>query len=266
MRFYGQEKIRKELNYILARAQSGMNMNILLSAPSGYGKTTLGTYIMSEIDPKGRDSNLSTTPDFNFHTGKRIHLVDEAHDLPDMEALYEKLDSHKYFMIVATNQMGNLLEPLVNRCLPLIFDKYNLDNIISIVKDRLSQFIIKDSILENIAIKAKGNPRVAEGISDRLGNIFYVDGVPEDIDILDNIFMDVLNIDKYGLNSQDRSYLEVLKKFGKVSLDLISSLTHLNTATITKFIEPDLIMAGRVKITAKGREYVPTTEETKIIF
>jgi len=49
MEFIGQNTIITELKYLLADIERGNNFNILLRAPSGFGKTTLGLICLNRL-------------------------------------------------------------------------------------------------------------------------------------------------------------------------------------------------------------------------
>lgn len=252
MNFYGQQKILRELQYLLPEIQSGRNISILLSAPSGHGKTTLAYYILNILG--WNDSQISMPPNFPYDSSKRVHFFDEAHMLENVEALYEIMDAGSNVILLATNETGLLKEPVVNRCIPLIFEPYSEDDIFYIVRDCMAEFNLSDEMLRGIVTRSKLNPRIAKTTSMRLQYIFRQGGVPKTISDLDNIIFDILNIDPSGLNPVDRTYINCLKNSnGRASLSMIAHSTHIDKATILRDIEPHLIYLGLIQIGPRGR-------------
>jgi Holliday junction DNA helicase RuvB len=257
--FHGQTIIINEINLMLdAMIEEGENYNILLRAPSGHGKTTLALYCMSALGvencayylPNNEGNNLSPL----FNDRKRIHTIDETHELKNPEFLYPLLDSGEYSFFILSNESGTLKEPLRNRCIPFIFHPYSIEEISQIIIGSLENFTIPEEFTIEIANRSRGNPRIAKKICERLGYVFRFYDIPESLESLKTILEDVLYIKEKGLTRFDEIYLEYLGKVGgRASLISLISGTGIDRTTILTEVEPLLLYQGFVEITSRGR-------------
>lgn len=250
--FIGQEKIIKELYLLTEDIRNGVNHNIMLRAPSGYGKTTLAYSYISALNKLGwtyyipKDGILY--PDFNYKTV--IQVLDEVHTLKEVEWLYPLLDSGKYSFLLLSNETGGLKEPLRNRCIQLIFERYNDEDLEKILK---KSFDFPDTFIKEIIPFCKGNPRILLKLGERLEYIFKFKQ-PTNTDELINIFNDILNL-KQGRDAAERTYIDFLSRIGgQASLQTILGGTHLDKNHVLFEIEPSLIVEGMLEITNRGRK------------
>ena len=68
--------------------------------------------------------------------------------------------------------------------------------------------------------------------------------------------LDVLDVDKIGLDQNDRNYLEmIIKKFngGPVGIDTLSAALSEDAGTLEDVYEPYLLMNGLINRTPRGR-------------
>jgi len=248
--FIGQEKIKRELGALMPEIKRGINYNILLVAPSGYGKTTLAYKLLGMLP--NDQSEVSGPPDFNFNPYLRVHFMDEMHELGSPEALYPYLDSRRYVVILATNETGSLKEPLVNRCIPLIFEPYSKSEMKRIIYSRLPR--MPDLFVNDLVKYTKYNPRVADMLCQRLDYVIDVNGMPENLEMLHEVILNTLNISEDGLGPLERRYVDFLRSVGgSASLSLITNGTRIDQKTIERDIEPLLVLQGRLAIGHKGR-------------
>lgn len=261
-RFIGQEARIPELSILIDQAKSGNNMNILLMATSGHGKTMLGTIIAQYLDSTNTNSyyympNKQGT--INFQEQARIHFIDEIHLLKAPETLYAHMDKDNYIFILATNEYYSLLEPLRNRCYPIQFLPYSKDNLHSLVKITLKKkkIEVSEDISKKISNFGRNNPRVLIKLTERLAFIFKQKGIPNNVPNLINIIWEILHIKKGGFTELDTRYLKFMEDIGKVaSLKTIVGGTNIPITTILEDIEPFLISKRLIRITSQGRKLI----------
>ena len=261
--FHGQTIIINELNLMLdAMINDGQNYNILFRAPSGHGKTTLALYCMSALGlencayylPNTEGNDLSR----RFNEKKRIHTIDEIHELKTPEFLYPLMDTGEYSFFILSNESGKLKEPLRNRCIPFIFHPYSSEELAQIVGFDLEKYDFPEEFKKEIADRSRGNPRVAKRICERLEYVFRSYIIPEDLETLREILEEVLYIKEKGLNRLDEIYLEYLEEVGgRASLLSLISGTKIDRITILTEIEPLLINQNLIEVTSRGRILIP---------
>jgi Holliday junction resolvasome RuvABC ATP-dependent DNA helicase subunit len=254
--FRNQKKILKELEYIKEAIKIGENVNILLLAPSGYGKTTLAHLFLEEFETDKYPSvSYSNPPNFRYWIDGRFIFIDEAHELPMPEMVYPLLDSGKYTFIIATNESGLLKEPLINRCIPLIFENYDVSDLTLIAKDTFGEDQIPpDAILEKLVEASAGNPRELKIFCRRIQLIEKTRHLGSEEEYLE-IMEKVLNISTKGLNYLERKYLDFLEAAGgSCSLNLLVNGANIDERTIRRDVEPRLVGRRIIRITHRGRE------------
>lgn len=253
MEFIGQEAILNELNYLITAVNNGENFNVLFRAPSGYGKTTLGLICLKRL---GLDNSFYYIPEDGklnyFYPERRIHFLDEIHTLVNPETIYPTLDTGNFTFFLATNESGNLKEPLVNRCIELIFAPYSENERFQILKTYLQHDLEEEFLLD--ILSRTTTPRNIKNTCRRLDYIFKSMGIPSSLEELNNILEGVMQIRTGGLTNLDRVYLEFLEAVGRASLQTLIYGTGLDKNTILRDIEPRLLYTKIITITSKGRE------------
>jgi Holliday junction resolvasome RuvABC ATP-dependent DNA helicase subunit len=244
--------------YLKQAIKQGENTNLLLVAPSGLGKTTLAYLFISELRSWNK-TQVSGPPDFIYNPQKRFHIFDEVHEHDQPEALYPILDSGRHTFIFATNEVGLLKEPLINRChYQWFFEPYSREDLRNIAFHLFSLRgfnALPVDYIDFCVDRCNGVPRQLRNIVYRLSVIFNA-FIPENIEQLTEVVSTVLNISDGGLNAHDRIYLEFLKDNGRASLDLICHATGITKETVQRIIEPNLVRSGLIRITSRGREIV----------
>lgn len=254
--FIGQDRIVNEVDILLQEMKLGKNYNILFRAPSGYGKTHLALLMAAKLGWKENCAYyLCTEDNFNIILTKRIHILDEIHLTRNPEFLYPLMDSNNFIFILCTNESGVLKEPLSNRCINFIFEKYSDNEMLELVSENLNKYGLSQEILKYITEKSRGVPRYAVTLCKRLDYFFKYKGVPSNIKSIENIVND-MGIFKGGFTVQDRIYLNALERSGRMSLDNLSRLTNIDKATILRDIEPFLLEKNLIRITSRGRECI----------
>ena len=107
-----------------------------------------------------------------------------------------------------------------------------------------------------LARRSRGTPRLANRLLKRVRDFAQVkyDGViTEDVA---NLALDLLEVDKLGLDKGDRSILEtMIDKFdgGPVGLDTLAAALGEDSGTLEDVYEPYLIQNGLLQRTPRGR-------------
>jgi len=259
MKFIGQTKLIDELDIILEECLKGKNYNILLSAPSGFGKTTLALRFINGVG--FYRSNLSSPPDFRIALNRRFQFLDEIHYLKDPEEYYRFLDSGEYTFILATNETGVLKEPLINRCIVLEFQEYTdaeASVIITNIMGRLPQDII------DVIIKVTSKiPRQIKVLCTRLLYTFNRYGVPTTSDGFLQLISNVLDINEQGYNPLQRRYIEYLDTIGgQASITTIANGLRIKKETLLREVEPRLMYDKKLIINSKGRTLINANRTT----
>lgn len=258
--FIGQERIRRELYYLLQEIKKGNNFNLLFRAPSGHGKTRLATILLNETGEKWK-YYLPNRRYVSVDTKTRSNFIDEIHILKVPEILYPLMDRKTNMIVLASNESGDLKEPLVNRCIPFIFDPYADGEMAQIINNDLRKWELHSELIWELVKVVKRNPRNAKVLCARLEYVFGNTTVPRTVLQLRTLLSDILNIED-GMNAFERRYLEYLQNAGgQSSLNRIVWGTRLDENTIVRDVEPALIMAGKIRISSRGRELLEDNEE-----
>ena len=288
--YVGQSKAKNNLKIFIEAAKSRNEPldHVLFYGPPGLGKTTLATIIAHEM---GVHIKVTSGPAIekpgemaailNNLAEIDILFIDEIHRLnrqveevlyPAMEdysidimigkgqgARSIRLDLPKFTLVGATTRAGLLTAPLRDR-----FGVINKLEFYTV--DELKQIIIRSAGLLNVEIdekgatelarRSRGTPRLANRLLKRVRDFAQVkyDGViTEDVA---NLALDLLEVDKLGLDKGDRSILEtMIDKFdgGPVGLDTLAAALGEDSGTLEDVYEPYLIQNGLLQRTPRGR-------------
>ena len=288
--FIGQKDIVDSLKlYIEAANKRGESLDhVLFFGPPGLGKTTLSIIIARELGVNIKQTSgpvLDKAGDLaGILTGleeKDGFFIDEIHRLNAVveEYLYSAMEDYKieimidkgpsarsvqlnvepFTLVGATTRLGSLTSPLRDRFGVLLrFDYYEKEDLYEIIKrsaEILEVEIDKDGALE-LASRSRGTPRIANRILRRTRD--YAD-VKANGKISAEVAKDSLNtlgIDKFGLDSMDRTILDTLiDKFkgGPVGLNSLAVAVSEDVSTIEDVYEPFLIKEGFIQRTNRGR-------------
>tara|TARA_B100001769_G_scaffold39464_1_gene26989 strand:- start:2952 stop:3980 length:1029 start_codon:yes stop_codon:yes gene_type:complete len=288
--FIGQKDIVDSLKlYIEAANKRGESLDhVLFFGPPGLGKTTLSVIIARELGVNIKQTSGPVLDKAGDLAGiltsledKDVFFIDEIHRLNAVveEYLYSAMEDYKieimidkgpsarsvqlniepFTLVGATTRLGSLTSPLRDRFGVLLrFDYYEKEDLYEIIKrsaEILEVEIDKDGALE-LASRSRGTPRIANRILRRTRD--YAD-VKANGKITSSVAKDSLNtlgIDKFGLDSMDRTILDTLiDKFkgGPVGLNSLAVAVSEDVSTIEDVYEPYLIKEGFIQRTNRGR-------------
>lgn len=288
--YIGQEKAKNNLRIFIEAAKKRNEPldHVLLYGPPGLGKTTLSTIIANEM---GVNIKITSGPAIekpgemaailNNLSENDILFIDEIHRLnrqveevlyPAMEdfsidimigkgqaARSIRLDLPKFTLVGATTRAGLLTAPLRDRFGVInkleFYTVSELEQIIVRSANLLGVEVDKNGALE-MARRSRGTPRLANRLLKRVRDFAQVkyDGViTQDVA---NIALNLLEVDKLGLDRGDRSILEtIIMKFagGPVGLDTLAAALGEDSGTLEDVYEPYLIQNGLIQRTPRGR-------------
>ena len=288
--YIGQEKAKETLKVNIEAAKSRKESldHVLFYGPPGLGKTTLAGIIANEMNV---NLKITSGPAIekpgemaailnNLQEGD-VLFVDEIHRLnrqveevlyPAMEdyaidimigkganARSIRLDLPKFTLVGATSRAGMLTAPLRDRFGVVqrleFYTEKELQTIILRSAEVLDVEIEPNGALE-MAKRSRGTPRLANRLLKRVRDFAQVkyDGViTEEVA---NYALDLLDVDKFGLDHNDRNILlTIIEKFqgGPVGLDTLAASVGEDAGTIEDVYEPYLLKNGFIQRTPKGR-------------
>lgn len=266
--------------------------HILFYGPPGLGKTTLATVIANEMK-----SNIKVTSAPSLERPRDIIgvlmslkagdvlFIDEIHRLnkiseeilyPAMEDFYldmttgksqtvksMRIPVPKFTLIGATTKAGSLSGPLRDRFGFIHrLEFYTEDELCAVIK-RTAQILnakINEEGAKAVAKRSRGTPRIANRLIKRVCDyaiVKYDGNINEESA---NSALDILKIDKYGLDNTDRALLDIIaNKYngGPVGIETLATALCEDVKTIEDVYEPYLLQQGFIQRTPRGRMLTP---------
>ena len=288
--YIGQEdKVTLKVFIDAAKSRRGRRWIMCFFTPKpGLGKTTLCGIIANEM---GVNLKVTSGPAIekpgemaailnNLQEGD-VLFVDEIHRLnrqveevlyPAMEdfaidimlgkdssARSIRLDLPKFTLVGATTRVGLLTAPLRDRFGVIQrLEFYTPEELCVIVKRSakvLGVEIDEEGAFE-IARRSRGTPRLANRLLKRVRDFAQVkyDGVITRH--VADFALDILDVDKLGLDNNDRTLLlTLIQKFsgGPVGLETLAASIGEDSGTLEDVYEPYLLMNGLIMRTPRGR-------------
>ena len=295
----GQKDIINNLKISIAsvRARSGVLQHCLFYGGAGLGKTTLARALANELDVSieiANGSSISNNKDILPYLMKMqrgsILFIDEIHRMNRKVQEYMltviedfrldivipatknsqgetiNIDIPKFTLVGATTEMGDLVQPFLDRFKLKHFmrpyEVSDLSQLISINAEKLNVEMSRDAML-TIAKASRGTPRIANNFLEwvRDYKIAHNIGGLQNSHVTQALQMQ--GIDENGLNPVDRDYLKVFENLPEgtaIGVSTLCSSLNIDRQTIEQKIEPFLIRQGYIAKTSKGRILVKEEE------
>ena len=170
-----------------------------------------------------------------------------------------RLDLPKFTLVGATTRAGMLTAPLRDRFgVVHRLEFYTVDELTEIVLRSAHVFhvAIDREGAREIARRSRGTPRLANRLLKRVRDFAEVKYDGNITLSVANFALDLLEVDKYGLDNTDRSLLlAMIETFqgGPVGLDTLAACIGEDSGTIEDVYEPFLIQNGFLARTPRGR-------------
>lgn len=288
--YIGQSKLKEMLKiYIQAAKNRGESLDhCLFYGPPGLGKTTISNIIANEL---GVNIKVTSGPAIekpgeiaailNGLSEGDVLFVDEIHRLnrqveevlyPAMEdfaidimlgkdstARSIRLDLPHFTLIGATTRAGLLSAPLRDRFgIITKLEFYTTEELMQIVRRsaKVLNVDIDDAGAERIALRSRGTPRLANRLLKRVRDFADVRFDGRITQEVADMALDILDVDKLGLDQNDRNYLmTIIDKFsgGPVGVETLAAALGEDSGTIEDVYEPYLLMNGLINRTPRGR-------------
>ena len=288
--FTGQPKLKANLSVFIeaARARADSMDHVLLYGPPGLGKTTLAQIIARELGVGFRATSgpiISRAGDLaailtNLQP-QDVLFIDEIHRLNPAveEILYPAMEDGKldimigegpaarsvqielppFTLVAATTRSGLLTSPLRERFgIPLRLEFYSKEDLTKIVQraaDLLDMKITKDGALE-IARRSRGTPRIAGRLTRRVRDFAFVMKTSEVTKDSADKALCQLDIDQFGMDSNDRRYLRCITDHyngGPVGIETMAAALSESRDALEEVVEPFLLQQGFLQRTPRGR-------------
>ncbi len=288
--YIGQDKIKSNLKIYIDAAKKRKDPldHVLFYGPPGLGKTTLAGIIAAEM---GVNIKITSGPAIerpgdmaailNSLKDNDVLFVDEIHRLnrqveevlyPAMEdfsidimigkgaaAKSIRLSLPKFTLIGATTRAGLLSAPLRDRFGVINhMEYYSVEDLSLIIKNSAAKLRvgIEDEAASEIAGRSRGTPRIANRLLKRtrdFAEVKYDGRITKEVA---GTALDLMEVDKYGLDNLDRNILGIMIgkfKGGPVGLETLAAALGEDPGTIEDVYEPFLLKNGFIMRTPKGR-------------
>lgn len=288
--YIGQDEMRRNLRVFIEAAKGRAEAldHVLFHGSPGLGKTSLAHIIANELGVNIRSTSgpvvekagdlAAILTSLDPHD---VLFIDEIHRLNHVveEILYPAMEDYELDLIIgqgpsartmkiplppftlvgATTRAGLLTPPLRDRfgvILRLDFYKPQDLHRIIIRSAAILQIPIEEDGALEIAGRSRGTPRIANRLLRRVRDFAQVEGEGIVTGKLAGGALDLLEVDRCGLDKMDRTILlTIIEKFegGPLGLESLSAAVSEEKGTLEDVYEPYLIQEGFIKRTPRGR-------------
>ncbi len=288
--YIGQELVKQNLGIFIqaARGRNEALDHVLFHGLPGLGKTTLAYIIAHEM---GSSIKVTSGPVIerqgdlaailtSLEPGD-VLFIDEIHRLnlvvedilyPAMEdfqldlvigqgpgARSVKMDLPRFTLVGATTRTGLLTPPLRDRFgVMLRLDFYSTDELVQIVKRsaKILGLRVDEAGARELGRRSRGTPRIANRLLRRVRDFAEVGGHPAVTAEVADKALEMLAVDKKGLDEMDRRILlTIIDKFGggPIGIETLATAVSEEKSTLEDVYEPFLIQSGFLLRTPRGR-------------
>jgi Holliday junction DNA helicase RuvB len=290
----GQRKVAERLE-IAVKASRKLKEplgHILFDGPPGLGKTTFATVLPNELGTSIQTTSgpaLSKPADLlpfltNLEEGS-VLFIDEIHRMPRIveEFIYPAMEDFRidivlgdgmsartismqlkrFTLIGATTRSGMLSGPMRDRFkMHEHLDFYSVEELGQIVRINAAKLNtpITEAAAQELARRSRGTPRVANARlhwSRSYAAALHEGAITEEIA---RAALDKAEVDRDGLDKNDRKYLETLIDLfggGPTGVEALAATMNLASDTLADEIEPYLLREQYIVRSPRGRIATP---------
>ena len=294
----GQKKVAQRLE-IAVKASKKLKEplgHILFDGPPGLGKTTFATVLPNELGTSIQTTSgpaLSRPSDllpFLTHLEEgSILFIDEIHRMPRVveEFIYPAMEDFRidivlgegmgartismqlkrFTLIGATTRSGMLSGPMRDRFkMHEHLEFYSVEELATIVRVNAAKLStpITDAAAHELAHRSRGTPRVANARlhwARSYAAAMHEGAITEEIG---RAALDMAEVDRDGLDKNDRKYLEILIDTflgGPTGVEALGATLNLANDTLSEEIEPYLLREQYITRSPRGRVAMPRAYE-----
>lgn len=286
----GQRTVFERIEIAVAAAKKRQEPlgHILFDGPPGLGKTTFATCIPRELGVPFQIGNGATfrapkdiVPYLTNAEENSVLFIDEIHRMPKSveEFIYPAMEDFRidliygegmgartlniqlkpFTLIGATTRTGLISPPMRDRfVIREHLDFYSHEELATIINRNAKKLVMlldDDAALE-IAVRSRGTPRLA---NNRLRWVRDYADAKKHVTITREVTCAALamqGIDELGLDTQDRKFLETIRRVfngGPVGVESVAHTMNLTADTLIDEVEPFLLRSELLIRTPRGR-------------